>query len=184
MDWVFRVHNVTVPDTSLVPSWVDSQHCLNYPQMCQYQELSGQSCLPNHKFPEIYHNIYAWLIEQKSLQELTGKARSHTEIEKKSFWSNSDCLLSALKNRFASFCWLIPPLRPKSTKPCSSTYLSYKDSFIISTTSCMTHSLNQMPRNFITKLLVGFILINLCCQLLILLLKKIALSNHNIYLNY
>lgn len=59
-----------------------------------------------------------------------------TEIEKQSFCCNSDCLLSALRNLFASFCWLIPPLRPKSTKPWSSTYLSYKDSFMISITSC------------------------------------------------
>jgi len=83
-----------------------------------------------------------------------------TEIEKQSFCCNSDCLFRALRNLFASFCWLIPPLLAKSTKPCSSTYLSYKDSFIISTTSCTPHKLyiNETASKLIIKFKCSFTL--------------------------
>lgn len=47
----------------------------------------------------------------------------------------------AFRNRLASFCWLRPPLRPKSRHPCSSMNLSTKDSFMISTTSCLDSTL-------------------------------------------
>lgn len=130
------------PDIDGDPSWVNIQQRLVCQWVYPHQALEGKFHLQCYRAParqqymkdEIIKLLFLHLTKTKEQIKAIGFAL--TAIENKLFSSALAFRWRTLRNRFPSFCWLMPPLRATSTCPFSSTNLSKRDSFMISTTSC------------------------------------------------